>query len=67
MIQAIPFDNCFVCNKDSDGFTWYHDRCKPGFKAIAMLDRIPDHIPKKQHFRWIRALYLRKIQNERIE
>ena len=56
------FDNCFICEESLEHNYWYHDDCRKGEDAIAAVEKlnfIPKHIPREQHYRYIRRYFLR--------
>jgi hypothetical protein len=63
----IGFKKCFVCEKEMTGTHWYHNECAPedGWReekpeVVQQLSNPPECIPKHQHYRYIRRIYLGK-------
>lgn len=63
--QAREFEDCFICDKRLINTFWYHNACydnrdgKIG-EVIRHLSYLPEAIPKSQHYRYIRRIYLGK-------
>lgn len=65
MTQAVRFKNCFICDEDIDGYYWYHSDCLSSrgshSDVLTLLGNMPLIIPRGQHYRYIRRIYLGKI------
>jgi hypothetical protein len=70
MKSATTFVNCFICERELTDTYWYHNHCSYDvndeklLNVISQLSDIPEHLPKDQHYKYIRRIYERVILNE---
>jgi len=65
MRTASNLKDCFVCGKKNIPYRWYcSNHFIPNF-GVLMVHKIPDYIPVKQEYEYLRKLYRKNYENKK--